>query len=48
MATKKQAINKAFRELGAIDNKHESGSFTKKQHDQKSKKVLERLMKVRI
>jgi hypothetical protein len=47
MITKKQAINDAFRELGSIDKKHESGKFTKKQHDSKSKKVLEKLMKTR-
>jgi len=47
MPTKKQAINKAFHELGSIDKKHESGKITKKQHDSKSRKVLERLAKVK-
>lgn len=39
------AINKAFRELGSIDKKHESGKFTTKQHDSKSKKALKKLVK---
>ena len=41
----KYTISKAFKELGMIDKKHESGKYTKKQHDQKSKAVLRRLVK---
>lgn len=44
---KKDALNKAFIELGEIDAKHEAGIYKKKQHDTKSKAVLRRLMKVK-
>ncbi len=43
----RKKINTAFKELGSIDKNHESGKLTKKQHDQKSIKVLEKLMKVK-
>lgn len=41
----KYSIQKAFKELGDIDKKHESGKFTKKQHDTKSRMVLRKLVK---
>lgn len=42
---KKYTLSKAFKDLGAIDKKHESGKYTKRQHDQKSKAVLRKLVK---
>lgn len=42
---KKYTLSKAFEDLGVIDKKHESGKYTKKQHDQKSKAVLRKLVK---
>lgn len=42
----KYGIEKAFKDLGSIDKKHESGKITKKQHDTKSKKVLRKLMRI--
>ena len=47
MAKIKQAISKAFKELGIIDKKHESGIYTKAQHDAKSKAALIKLMKAK-
>lgn len=38
-------LDESFKELGKIDKLHESGKYTKKQHDTKSKSVLRRLMK---
>lgn len=45
MSSIKQRINRAFKELGRIDKAHESGRITKKQHDQRSRRVLKRLVK---
>lgn len=45
MKNKKMTLNEAFKELGEIDKLYESGKYTKKQHDAKSKSVLKRLMK---
>ncbi len=45
MQTRKQRINKAFKDLGRIDKSHESGRITKKQHDTKSRAVLRRLVR---
>ncbi len=41
----KKKIAQAFKELGTIDKKHESGTYTTKQHDAKSKATLEKLVK---
>lgn len=35
----------AFKDLGAIDRKHEKGSITKAQHDKQSKAVLRKLLR---
>lgn len=40
----KKAISKAFSELGTIDKKHESGTYTKAQHNVKSKAALKKLV----
>lgn len=45
MLKKKYTLNDAFKDLGHIDELHESGKITKKQHDLRSKNVLKRLMK---
>lgn len=45
MSHKKYTLSKAFKDLGKIDKKHESGKFTKRQHDSKTKVVLKRLVK---
>lgn len=45
MPHKKYTLSSAFKELGVIDKKHESGKYTKKQHDSKTRKVLKRLIK---
>ena len=42
---KRYTIRQAFKDLGSIDKKHESGRYTKRQHDIKSKAVLKRLTK---
>ena len=42
---KKYTVTKAFKALGRIDDQHESGKITKKQHDDRSKKVLKRLVR---
>lgn len=41
----KYGIAKAFKDLGIIDKKHESGKITKTQHDNKSRTVLRKLMR---
>jgi hypothetical protein len=40
---RKYTASQAFKDLGAIDKKHEKGTYTKAQHDSKSRKVLNRL-----
>ena len=45
MTSTKRAISRAYRQLGDIDRKHESGKYTKRQHDAKSKKVLKELVR---
>ena len=42
--SKKGKINMVLKELANIDKKHESGKYTKQQHDVKSKKALERML----
>lgn len=43
----KQRIQKAFKELGKIDKLRDTRKITQKQHNSKSLKVLERLMKTK-
>ena len=48
MACKKKVkytTSNAFRDLGKIDKAHEAKKITKKQHDLRSKKVLNRLVR---
>jgi len=47
MKKKSYSLSAAFKDLGTIDKKHESGKYTKKQHDSKSKAVLRKLTKKR-
>ena len=42
---RKYTASQAFKDLGVIDKKHEKGTYTKAQHDSKSRKVLSRLMR---
>ena len=42
---RKYTATQAFKDLGAIDKKHDKGTYTKAQHDSKSRKVLSRLMR---
>lgn len=42
---RKYTLSTAFKELGEIDKKHEKGTYTKRQHDLKSKAVLRKLTK---
>jgi len=48
MACKKKVkytTSNAFRDLGKIDKAHEAKKITKRQHDLRSKKVLNRLVR---
>ena len=45
MKKKAYTLHRAFKDLGRIDNQHEKGKITKKQHDKRSKAVLKRLIK---
>jgi hypothetical protein len=42
--SKTRKVNMALKELDRIDKKHESGKYTKQQHDVKSKRALERYL----
>ena len=43
-ASKTRKVNLVLKELAAIDKKHESGKYTKQQHDVKSKRALQRML----
>ena len=42
--SKARKVNQALKELANIDKKHESGKYTKQQHDVKSKRALEKYL----
>lgn len=45
MKSSKLTISKAFKLLGVIDKKVESGKYTEAQHNKKTKIVLKKLVK---
>lgn len=42
--SKTRKVNMALKELATIDKKHESGKYSKQQHDVKSKRALEKYL----
>lgn len=42
--SKTHKVNMALKELATIDKKHESGKYSKQQHDIKSKRALEKYL----